>query len=192
MTLRLLTLLLALLLAPGDAAAESEAHSGSLLWHAFNLVVLIAALAYFARKPLLGFFTDRRRAIAQDLERSAQLLAEAEKRLADWERRLTRLDAELQEVHAIARESAESERQRILADAESAAGRIRRDAQAAVDQELRRARQALRADAADLAMKLAEKLLREQLDDSDRQRLVDDFVRRVESSPASPAATGRS
>ena len=64
-------------------------------------------------------------------------------------------------------------------DARATAERIRRDAAAAVDQELRRAQTQLREEAADLALELAATKLRDQVGDSDRDRLVDEFITRV-------------
>ena len=72
-----------------------------------------------------------------------------------------------------------------MADATAAAARIRTDAQAAIDQELRRAQSRLREEAADLALELAAGKLKDQVGDSDRDRLIDEFITRIE-----PAASG--
>jgi F0F1-type ATP synthase membrane subunit b/b' len=50
----------------------------------------------------------------------------------------------------------------------------------ATAQELLRAQQELRAEAAGLAVDLATEILKEQVGDSDRQRLLDEFITRVE------------
>jgi F0F1-type ATP synthase membrane subunit b/b' len=54
------------------------------------------------------------------------------------------------------------------------------DAMEATAQELLRAQQELRAEAAGLAVDLATEILKEQVGDSDRQRLLDEFITRVE------------
>ena len=51
-----------------------------------------------------------------------------------------------------------------------------------MDQEVARARQELRAEAAELATRLAAELLQEHVGDDDQRRLVDEFVSRVETS----------
>jgi F0F1-type ATP synthase membrane subunit b/b' len=58
-----------------------------------------------------------------------------------------------------------------------------------VEQELRRARTMLRAEASELALELAERMLREELTADDRERLVAEFVERIERSQA-PGAGG--
>ena len=80
----------------------------------------------------------------------------------------------------ISRRRIEEEAERILAEANATAERIRNDAQVAADQELRRAQRRLREEAADIALDLAGTILREQATDADRERLMDEFITRVE------------
>ena len=168
--------------------ASAEGHQGTLVWHAVNLAVLLAVLIYLLREPIRDFLATRRRDIEQNLERAAAVLREAEERLAEWKRRMARLDTEIAEIRRLAEERAQAERQRILADAAAAAARIRRDGAAAVEQEERRARDALRKEAADLAIELAGELLRQQVTEADRARLAEEFIERMEQPARTPAA----
>ena len=81
---------------------------------------------------------------------------------------------------------AEEESERILAKAREAAARIKSDALEATSQELLRARRELRAEAAGLAVELAGEILKEQVGDADRQRLLDEFITRVEPRSENP------
>jgi F-type H+-transporting ATPase subunit b len=175
-----LALLLALAPVGQASAAEGAGGIGDLAWPAVNLVILLAALVYFGRRPIQDFFAARQDRIRDDLDSAASTLAEAEGRHTEWQRKLARLDAELERIRAQARERAEAERKHILADASAAAERIRRDARAAVDQELRRAREELRREAAELAVELAAEALRSRVSAADRDRLVDDFISTIE------------
>ncbi|GAG46290.1 unnamed protein product, partial [marine sediment metagenome] len=99
---------------------------------------------------------------------------------------------ELEQIRATSRERAEAERENLIADANATAERIRSDATAAIDQELRRSRDLLRDEAADLAVELAENLLRDRVTAEDRERLVSEFIERIESASApSGAGPGR-
>jgi len=171
-----------------EGTAPAEGHDATLVWHALNLALLLGLLVYFLRAPIRSFFATRRRDIEHDLERAAAVLKEAEERLADWKRRLAQLDTEIEEIRRLARERGEIERERILSEAEAAAARIRRDGAAAVEQEQRRGRDALRKEAADLAIELAGELLRQQVTEADRVRLTQEFIERLETPPRSPAA----
>ncbi|RIL07601.1 MAG: hypothetical protein DCC71_02420 [Proteobacteria bacterium] len=175
-----------LVLAPAVArAAEEGAHGEStFVWHALNLALILGVIVYFGRKPILAFMSDRRQTIEQGIEAAQRELAAAENRLAECNHRLAALDREVEEIRSAVRAQAESERDRLLADARVAADRIRRDAQLAVEQVGRRAREDLRAEAAEMAVRLAAEMLQRQVGDAERARLVDEFVASIESPPA--------
>lgn len=177
----------AVAIAAGGGEHGGEGHGGNALWHALNLILLVGVLVYVGRKPLQEFFSGRRREIETNLQRSAALLAESESRLGEWNRRMQRLDQEVEEIRQGARERAAAERDRILADAQVAAERVRRDAGAAIEQETRRARNELRQEATALALDLASDLLRQRMTAEDRARLVDEFIQKIESPPAGAA-----
>jgi F-type H+-transporting ATPase subunit b len=175
------------------AAAGGEAGGGiaDLVWPAVNLAILLAALVYFGRAPVRDFFAARQGRIREGLDSAARALAEAESRYGEWQHRLVDLDAEIERVRTRARELAEAERDRLLADATAAADRIRADARVAVEQEMRRAREELRREAAELALELAAAKLRARIGDDDRSRLVDEFIDTVErGATGSPRRQG--
>jgi F-type H+-transporting ATPase subunit b len=181
-----------LLLTVATPAFASGGDEGGILYPIVNFVLLIAALIYFARKPVVDYFNDRRGEIQTDISKSAALLREAEEKFATWQRKLADLDSALAEIREVSRRRAETEREHIIADATATAERIRNDATAAIDQELRRSREVLREEAADLAVELAGKLLRDQVSDADRDRLVGEFIERVEASAVpNESGTGR-
>lgn len=184
---RLCSLLGVALVAFGSAEpafASEEAHAGGglqeLLLHFLNLAIVVGALVYFARKPVRDFFEARRGQIQTDLKDAAELLAQAEARYGEWQRKLIDLERDSQVIRNDGRRHAEEEAATILAEAHAAAERIQRDAEAAVEHELRRAQAELRREAAGLATEMAERILRERLVDTDRERLMDEFITRVE------------
>jgi F-type H+-transporting ATPase subunit b len=165
------------------ATGGTEGGGWSFFWQVANLALLLGVLVWFGRTPVRQYFGERRHRVREDLERSERLLAEAETQLAAWRAKLARLDAEIGEAHEASRRLAEAECERILSEARASAERIRRDATTAVDQEMRRVRAALRAEASDLALEIAEGILREELGAADRERLVAEFVERIERAP---------
>lgn len=179
-----LAALAALMPAVALAASGGDEHGGGIrdfVWHSVNLLLLIVALVYFARGPIANFLNERRAKIEDGIQSAGRELAEAERKLAACEQRIASLDEEIDGIRSAVQRQAESERDRLLAEAHGTAERIRRDAVAAVEQELRHARAQLRAETVDLAVQLAGELLRSQVSDADRTRLVDDFVQRIEA-----------
>jgi len=176
-------------LVPSRAMAASGASElENFLWQVLNLAILGAAIWYFARKPLVNWFRERRDRIEGEVASAAKLHREAEERHARWQRKLEQLETELEGIRHTARGRAEGERDRILEDARASARRIRADAQLAIDQEVRRAREELRREASDLSVELAAELLRGQITDADRDRLLDEFVTEIER-PSSGAGS---
>jgi F-type H+-transporting ATPase subunit b len=133
-----------------------------------------------ARKPVVAYFAGRRDQIKSDLEKAAALLAEAEARQSEIQARLADLESQLDEIRQLSKQRAEEESERILVRAREAAERIQSDALEASAQEVLRAQQQLRAEAAVLAVELAGEILNNEVSDADRQRLLDEFITRVE------------
>lgn len=161
------------------------------IYQGLNLLIVVGLIVYFGRGPITEFFKSRREGIQSNLSEAAQLLTAAEQRNAELQRRLVDLSSEVEEIREAASRRAEQESERILSEARATADRIRSDARAAVDQELRRAQTELRAEAAELALEIAARKLTETVSEVDRERLMDEFITRVEpGNTASSAAEG--
>lgn len=187
---RLLVALAVLAPAVARAAEEGHGHGNeamTLFWQGLNLAILIGVIVYFGRGPIREFMADRRTNIEDGIATAQQELDAAERRLAECNQRVDALGAEIEDIKHSVRAQAETERDRLIGDAQAAADRIRRDALLAVEQERRRARGDLRNEAAEMAVRLAADLLQRQVGDADRARLVDEFVASIESAP-SPTA----
>ena len=184
-------LLLGVLLQAGSARAAAGGEGAevrTLVLHALNLALLLAVLLYFARSPVRKFFRERRERVQGEIDRATALLEDAQGRFSSWQRRLLELERDLEEIRETGRRRADEERERILSDARASAERIRSGAAAAIEQELRRAREELREEAADLAIELAGEFLIQELGDSDHDRLVSEFAERIEREPGARRA----
>jgi F-type H+-transporting ATPase subunit b len=179
----------AVVIAAGLAASAASAAGGEgpsameLVWQVVNFALLVTVLFIVARKPIASFFADRKEAIGNDIDEATRLLREAEVRYGEWQRKLVDLEAELETIRDGARRRAEEEHEHILADARATAERIRRDATAAVDREVRRGKDDLAAEAAELSLEMAAQVLKDQVTDTDRERLMDEFISSVEHPP---------
>ncbi len=172
----------ALILAPTLALA-SEGGEGSalssILWHLANLVVFLALLIWIAGPRLRAFLFQRRKEIEGQLDEARRLRAQAEARDAEWRGKLDGLQAEAARITTEARELGRLERQKILTQAREQAERIRQDAERTASHEMARARTELRDEAVRLAMKLAARMVRENVNEEDQKRLVEEYLRSV-------------
>lgn len=184
---------LLLVSSPAFAAGGGEGPSASeLMWQGFNLILLLGVLFAVSRRPISVYFAERREQIRNDIDQADKLLADSRKQFAEWQGKLVELEAEVQTIRDETRQRAEDEREHIIAAAHDAAERIKADAVTAIDQELRRAHVELREEAANLAVDLAASMVGEQVDDRDRERLLDEFITRVEPDSSTPGPNGGS
>ena len=152
----------------------------ALLWQAANLALLLGVVFAAARKPVTAYFAERREQIRTDIQTADKLLADSKEQFAAWQEKLSELEQSVASIREETRERAEDERDKIIAAAHDRANRIKEDAVSAIDQELRGARAELREEAANIAVDLAATMLNQQVDDRDRERLLDEFITHVE------------
>ena len=143
--------------------------------------MLLWGLRAFAWGPLIGLLEERRRKIAGEF-------AEAERRKADADALRARYEQDLRGIEAQARQrilEAVTEGQRVAAEiktqahADAAARLARADEEIVHDQE--KAREVLKEQVAVLAIRTAEKILREKLDDPAQRRMVERFIDEVDT-----------
>jgi len=158
--------------------ANSWGHPVYLQWvfHGFNLLVLIAGLVYLARKPVGAALRERSLAIQKELEDSYTREHAARAKYQELESRLSGFEAEVARLREEAARTAESERREIIVRGEEAAARVRESAERTIRDETAKATRQLRAEAVDLAVKLAEDTLRNQVGQDDRRRLAESFL----------------
>ena len=143
---------------------------------AFNLALVLGFLYLVIRKPMAAFFETRRSAIVADLEQAKRDKQAAEARLAEVDARLARLAAEQTEIRAEAEREAEAEQARVAARAEDDARKIAETAEREIGGALKSARADLQRFAAEKATELAEGMIRAEMTDADRQRMVEQYA----------------
>jgi F-type H+-transporting ATPase subunit b len=158
------------------AAAEGGGGVPEWIPRAFNLALVLGFLAFVLRKPMATFFETRRAAILADLEQAKRDKEAAESRLAEVETRLSRLAAEQAEIRAEADREAEAEHARVEARAEEEARKIAEMAEREIGGALKAARADLQRFAAEKSVEMAEGLIRAEMTDEDRQRMVEQYA----------------
>jgi F-type H+-transporting ATPase subunit b len=177
-----------LMLAPAGVALAAggdghHADSGVLLkdflYRTLNFAVTVGLLAYFITKPLRRALAGRQEGIEKALQQAEIARQEAEGKFAEYDRKLSRAAAEIDDIYAEIRREGELEREKILTNAREMAVKIRLEAERTAANEVARARAELRQDAARLAVELAEGLLKKNMTADDQSRLIDEYMRKV-------------
>jgi F-type H+-transporting ATPase subunit b len=172
-------LLPAVALAAGAGHADSGVILKDFIWRCVNFAVMVGLLAYFVSKPIRNGLQNRRADIEKTLADAAAARDAAEAKARDYQEKLAKAAGEIESIYAAIRREGELERDRILASAREMAAKIEQEADAKAASAVARARTELRAEAARLAVELAEELLAKSVTAADQQRLVDEYMQKV-------------
>ncbi|MDZ4183443.1 MAG: ATP synthase F0 subunit B [Desulfuromonadales bacterium] len=165
--------------AAGDGHADSGVVAKDFAWRILDFGLMIGILIYFLTKPIRNGLAGRREGIEKALSDAVAAREAAEAKFADYDSKLSKASAEIEEMSAAIRREGELERDRILANAREMAQKITAEAEKTAESEILRARTELRQEASRLAITLAEDLLKKQMTAGDQARLVDEYVSKV-------------
>ena len=175
---QLKTIVLALLVtAPAHAGGGGW---GTIAFHAVNLVLLLAILVKFARKPIKDGLNSSADRIEQEIQDASALHDEAQALLDEFEEKLQALATERETLLKQYTEEGEAEKARLIAEGEAEAERIKREAERGAENEFARARRRLEAEVVDRAIDAATQAIQETLTPADHRRLAADYLTRLE------------
>ncbi|MBI5577404.1 MAG: ATP synthase F0 subunit B [Deltaproteobacteria bacterium] len=183
----MIPVLSAAFLAFAAAAFASEAaggHHGGIPWgdivkQFVNFAILVGALVYFLKKPLSSFLKERSEMLRKSIEDASRAREEAAAKLAAIETRVAGLAGEIAEMNRKMEAEADDEALRIHAAAQAEIERVRVQAQFSADQEVKKAREELRREAAALATGAAEEIVRKAMTPEDQERLVRENIEKI-------------
>jgi F-type H+-transporting ATPase subunit b len=175
----------------GEAAGEEHGPTlapGKLGLQLLNFAVLLFVLVKFGGGAINKMLAARHHQLKGDLASAAELRAAAEAKLAVQEQRLARLENELASLRQNITAEAEAEKQRLIAAADVRARRIAEETSFLVEQQIREAEVKLRRESAEVALRIAEDILRRVVGPVDQERFLDKFLADSEASSAARPA----
>lgn len=164
--------------------AEEAAHGGEWkewLWRILNFGILVFILVKFLGKPLKEFLSKRTDLIEKTLKEAKEAKELAEQALAQVEERVRLKDKEIEEILAHSRLSAGKEQDILMQQGEQMKEKILEQARSNIEYELRLAKESIKAEAAEIAIELAEKKLKEKLTKEEQIRLIEESLKRMET-----------
>jgi F-type H+-transporting ATPase subunit b len=151
-----------------------------------NFGILVGLLVYFLRGPLGVYLADRSAQIRQDLVTAAEMRTAATAQLAEIDRRMQALPAELDALKRQGAEDVKAEQARIAEAAALERTRLIEQTRREIDMRMRIARRELTEHAAALAVNVAEQRIRRTITPDDQMRLVDRYAAQL-TAPAREA-----
>ena len=149
-----------------------------------NFAIIAGVIGWALKKNLPSAFRNRTASIQQAMAEARAASEDANRRLADIESRLSRLDTEIAEMRNAAEKEGAAEEERIKAATVGEMKKVVESAEQEISAAAKNARRDLRAYAANLVVSLAEKQIK--VDAATDQALVQGFAKRLASDGASP------
>ncbi len=183
----ILIVLLASLLASQFALAAGGAgdHHGvpkmAVLFQALNFGMFFLLLFFLLKGKVKDAFKNRETDFKAAKIKAEQLLAEAQSQKAEAEKKLKELEDTAASTIQNAKAEAEKLKASILAEANELSQRIKAEAEKSADFEVRRAKESLRKQLLEEAVKATREAISKNLSEADQKRLQGEFVNKIEA-----------
>lgn len=168
-------------------AAASGGHGGTswimnpgltvFTWVTF--LFLLGFLYKFGWGPIVETLTHREEKIQEDVTTAEEEREKAEQLRQERQDELNEAHAEAKEIVENGREKGEDERKRIITEAEEEAESMLDEAEEEIQRKREEAFHQVEGEIGELALNLTEKLLREELNEEDHERIVEEFLDKV-------------
>ncbi|MDX1708264.1 MAG: F0F1 ATP synthase subunit B [Desulfobacterales bacterium] len=148
-------------------------------WRAMNFVVLLLALVFILRKPISQALSSRVKTIKDQLESLETQKAEAEKKLAQYNEKLSQLESEAEKIVQGYIQQGNEAKAKILKEAEATAEKLQLQAKRNIEHEFSKARQELQKEVVEKSLVQAEEMLKKTISDKDQDNLVNEYLDKV-------------
>lgn len=177
----LLTITCSLVFASGGGEEAPKSLLATYTPAILNFLILVALLVFMMKKmDIKGFFRKRTELIEQSLKEAREAKELAQKALAQVEERLKIKDKEMEEILSAARESGAREKTRIVEDGARLKERILEQTKNNIDFEVKMAKEAIKQEAVEIAMELAEKKLKDRITKEEQIKLLEESLLKIE------------
>jgi len=163
--------------------------TNELLWGSIAFLLFLAVLWRFGVWRKLGDAMDERtRRIRSDLENAEAARLEAERLLQQYREQLQQAREDARQIVEDAKRRADQTRQELIQRAERDAEMVRTRAEQEIGAQLERAKAELRREIGVLSVRVAEKVIADNLDGDRQLRLVDQYIEELSASANGGAA----
>jgi F-type H+-transporting ATPase subunit b len=146
-----------------------------------NFVVLAVGLFFILRKPVSQALRSRIDGIKEQLQDLEDQKEAAEKKLIEYNQKLSDLEKEAENIVAEYIKQGNEAKARILKEAEAAAEKLQAQARRNIEHEFDQAKKQLQAEVLEKSLAKAEAIIKEKISDDDQNRLVDEYLEKVEA-----------
>jgi len=144
-----------------------------------NFTVLMVALFFLLRKPVAQALNARIKGIKEQIDDLEAKKKEADKKLAEYNEKLSLLDKEAENIIAEYVKQGKEAKARILEQAELEARKLEDQAGRNIENELKMAKSKLQEEIFEKALIKAEEIIKSRITDEDQDKLIDEYLEKV-------------
>jgi F-type H+-transporting ATPase subunit b len=148
-------------------------------WRIANFFVLIIILHIVLTDRMIDFFSNRKVAIKDALENAADMKVKAEERYNDATVKFSKAKKEIEDLKSSFVKEGKKERQRLIDNAEKEAEKIRLQAEKSAEHELMKAKLAIKNETVELAVNIAEEILKKNIKKKDISGMTKEYVEKT-------------
>jgi F-type H+-transporting ATPase subunit b len=153
----------------------------SIFWPYFQFAIFIAAIVYFAKKPIVNMLSNRRDDLRSRLSEAHEAVALADRKVHEYKSKINSLEKEITELKNQHLQDAKIESEKILLDAQKASESILRDSERAAKELITQSKEEIRKELFSIALDEFEKRLTPEALFTLSKKLKDDALDSVKS-----------
>jgi len=158
------------------AAGFTDINFALSFWTFITFLLLIVVLGKFAWGPILQMMETREKTIADAIESAKRERAEAEKARADMQQGLERAREESAQLVRKNQQEVAAAKAELIAAAKKESEELLVQARKTISEEKRQALAELRAQAVDIAIEAAKRLVQMNMDEKKQKQLVEEYL----------------
>ena len=171
-----------ILLLRGDGQGNPSLLSvnpGLIIWTIIIFFILLLVLRKIAWGPLLKALNSREESIRSAIENAEKLNKEAEQMIEQNKKDLMNANAKSMAIINEAKDVATKVREELISKANEDSRKLIDQAKTEIDQQKDAALNEMKDEISEIAIKAAEKLINENLDEKKQKKIIDDFLVRI-------------
>ena len=144
-----------------------------------NLFIQVMVIKKFLFKPIREILAKRKAMADAEIADATKAKEEAESLKSEYEASMKEARDKANDILATAQKSAAQQSEEIIKEANAQAVSIKSKAERDIEQERRKAVNEIKDEIGDMAMEIAGKVIERELNASDHEKLIDEFINKV-------------
>ena len=151
----------------------------TLIAQLLNLFIQMLLIKKFLFKPIREVLAKRKALADAEIAEATKAKEEAQSLKSEYEESMKQARAKANDILNTAQKSASQQSEEIIREANAQAVSIKAKAERDIEQERRKAVNEIKDEIGDMAMEIAGKVIGREINSSDHEKLIDDFINKV-------------